>query len=107
VAESTGGRSAVEHLKQEQVDLLLLDLGMPQGDGFEVLDYLQAHRRALPVILLSGMTADDIQRGMHRMRERHLPPLLLKPIDPDQLISMVELHLSGELPATGWPDRPR
>jgi CheY-like chemotaxis protein len=89
------------------VDLLLLDLGMPHGDGFDVLTYLQAHRRALPVILLSGMPADEIQRGMHRLREQHLPPLLLKPIDPDQLIQIVELQLSGQLPVAEWPDRPR
>jgi CheY-like chemotaxis protein len=107
VAEATDGRSAVEHLKQASVDLLLLDLNMPRGDGFEVLSYLQTHRRALPVILLSGMGADEIQRGMHRMREQHLPPLLLKPIDPDQLIQMVELQLSGQLPVSRWPDPPR
>ncbi len=97
VSEAPDGRAAVEHLKQSAVDLLLLDLGMPHGDGFEVLTYLQAHRRALPVILLSGMPLDDIERGMHRLREQTLPPLLLKPIDPDQLIQMVELQLSGEL----------
>ena len=101
VAEAVDGRSAVQHLQSCQVDLLLLDLNMPQSDGFEVLRYLQAHRRSLPVILLSGMPLDDIQRRMHKLPERQLPPLLLKPIDPDQLISIVELQLSGQLPDVG------
>ncbi len=57
VAEAGDGKSALEHLKETEVDLLLLDLNMPQGDGFDVLRYLQEHRRSLPVILLSGMPA--------------------------------------------------
>ena len=98
VSEVVDGHSAVQHLKSCPVDLLLLDLHMPQSDGFEVLRYIQAHRRSLPVILLSGMPLDDIQRRMHKLPERQLPPLLLKPIDPEQLISMVELQLSGQMP---------
>jgi CheY-like chemotaxis protein len=98
VSEAGDGNSAVLHLKNTQVDLLLLDLNMPQGDGFSVLRYLQEHRRALPVILLSGMPVDAIQHEMHRLHEKKLPPLLLKPIDPEQLIQVVELQLSGGVP---------
>jgi hypothetical protein len=32
------------------------------------------------------------------MRKNYLPPLLLKPIDPEQLLQMVELQLGGMLP---------
>ena len=98
VAEAEDGRSAMEYLRNIAVDLLLLDLQMPQGDGFEVLTYLQEHRRSLPVILLSGMPVDEIQTRIHRLPEQALPPLLLKPIDPYQLIQIVELQLSGQLP---------
>jgi CheY-like chemotaxis protein len=101
VAEAGDGQAAVRHLQACPVDLLLLDLNMPQGDGFEVLSYLQAHRRALPVILLSGMPVDDIQKKMNRLPERQLPPLLLKPVDPEQLITVVELQLSGQMPIVG------
>ena len=95
VTEAADGSAALEHLKNTQVDLLLLDLHMPQRDGFDVLKYLQQHRRSLPVILLSGMPVDEIQHEMHRLKEQELPPLLLKPVDPDQVIQMVELQLSG------------
>jgi hypothetical protein len=50
------------------------------------------------VILLSGMPPDEIQDKMIQLRERELPPLLLKPVDPEQLVGMVELQLSGNLP---------
>ena len=71
---------------------------MPDIDGFDVLNYVSEHRRALPVILLSGMPPDEIQDKINSLRERSLPPLLIKPLDPEQVIEMVEMQLAGELP---------
>jgi len=101
VAEASDGHETLAYLQQCEVDLLVLDLHMPNTDGFEVLRYLQAHRQGLPVILVSGMPVDEIQRSMRRRHQADLPPLLLKPIDPEQLIQVVEMHLSGQLQA-GW-----
>jgi CheY-like chemotaxis protein len=106
VDEAGDGESAIQQLKHRQVDAVLLDLNMPDVDGFGVLSYVQEHRRSLPVILLSGMPVDNIQHKIHNLPDRALPPLLLKPIDPDQLLGILELQLSGELPAEG-ADEPR
>ena len=97
VHEAADGRNALQILRDRKIDLVLLDLNMPQVDGFGVLDYIQEHRRALPVVLLSGMAPERIQVGIARLRSHELPPLLLKPIDPDQLLSIVSLALSGDL----------
>jgi len=98
VDEAADGDAAILHLKHRSVDLVLLDLQMPDIDGFEVLTYMQEHRRALPVILLSGMALDQIQHKMHGLPTPELPPLLIKPVDPEQLLGIVELQLSGQLP---------
>ena len=98
VDESQDGQSTIEHLRHRAVDLLLLDLNLPELDGFGVLAYLQKHRPGLPVILLSGMSLDQIQRKMHKLPIRELPPLFIKPIDPDQLFEVLEMKLNGELP---------
>ena len=97
VDEAGDGKSALEFLKRRRIDLLLLDLQMPDVDGFDVLNYVSEHRRALPVILMSGMPPDEIQREIHTLKERELPPLLLKPVDPEQVVEMVEMQLAGEL----------
>jgi len=98
VDEAADGKAALLHLKHRPVDLLILGLLMPGLDGFAVLNYLDKHRPGLPVILLSGMPVNQIQRKMHSLRRRQLPPLLIKPVDPDQLVELAELELSGNLP---------
>jgi len=100
VDEAGDGDSALHHLKNRQIDLLLLDLHMPGSDGFDVLTYIQEHRRSLPVILLSGMSPDQIQHKMHALPNQELPPLLIKPIDPEALLDLLELQLSGQLPTS-------
>ncbi|MGF1634577.1 MAG: response regulator [Phycisphaerae bacterium] len=95
VLQAFGGREAIETLKRQAIDLLLLDLQMPSVDGFDVLEYVQEHRQHLPVILLSGMRLDDIQSSMRRLSSGTLPPLLLKPVDPVELLDMVELKLEA------------
>ncbi len=106
VHEADDGNVALDALREKRIDLVLLDLNMPQVDGFGVLDYLQEHRKALPVILLSGLPPARIQSGMGRMRIHELPPLLLKPIDPEQLLSVVSLALAGHLSLQGQDRSP-
>ena len=98
VDEAGDGEAAIVHVKNRPVDAILLDLNMPDVDGFGVLTYLQQHRRALPVILLSGMSLDRIQHKIKALPTPELPPLLIKPIDPDQLLTILELQLTGQLP---------
>jgi len=97
VSEVGDGPATIEHLQAHEVDGLLLDLNMPSLDGFDVLGYLQKHRRGLPVILLSGMPLDQIQQHIHGLPQQELPPLMLKPINVDQLMEVLELQLRGDL----------
>jgi CheY-like chemotaxis protein len=56
VVEAANGREALAYLAQHMPDLLVLDLLMPDLDGFEVLRQLRADRRAmnLPVLVVTG-----------------------------------------------------
>ena len=95
VDEAADGEAAILHVKHRSVDAVLLDLNMPDIDGFGVLTYLQEHRRALPVILMSGMPLDRIQHKIKNLPSPELPPLLLKPVDPDQLLALLEHQLAS------------
>jgi CheY-like chemotaxis protein len=56
VVGAASGREALAHLAQHMPNLLVLDLLMPDIDGFEVLRQLRADRRAmnLPVLVVTG-----------------------------------------------------
>jgi CheY-like chemotaxis protein len=98
VDEAADGAAAILLLKTPAHDLLLLDLQMPNVDGFDVLAHVQTHRPDLPVVLLSGLPPGEIGEGIERLPIPELPPLLLKPIDSRQLFQVIELKLAGELP---------
>ncbi|HXS97576.1 MAG TPA: response regulator [Candidatus Limnocylindrales bacterium] len=80
-ASETGGEAALARLKQEKFDLVLLDLVMPEMDGFEVLARLRSDPafRDLPVVVLSAM--DDLQNAV-RSIEMGAEDFLAKPVDP-------------------------
>ena len=75
------GRDALQRLAGEAVDLILLDIMMPDMDGFEVLRRLKldARLRHVPVIMISALDdLDSVVRCIELGAEDHLP----KPFDP-------------------------
>lgn len=99
-ATAADGREAVERLKESQIDALVLDLQMPMHNGFETLHYVREHRRGLPTVLLTGLPPDEIQATMNSTDTANLPPLFEKPCDVDQLLDVLDMLLSGDLPTT-------
>jgi two-component system OmpR family response regulator len=53
VQRAAGGQEADRALVANEYDLVLLDLGLPQMDGFEVLQRLRARRTQVPVLILT------------------------------------------------------
>ncbi|MCP5366634.1 MAG: response regulator [Hyphomicrobiales bacterium] len=66
VLEADSGRVALEMLSEHQPDVVILDLIMPEMDGFEVIERMRAHDdwRAIPVVLSTAkdLTAEDHER---------------------------------------------
>ena len=61
VEQATNGREALEAIARQEFDLILLDIMMPEMDGFEVLQNLKAQHKLidLPVIVISALTDLD------------------------------------------------
>jgi class 3 adenylate cyclase len=81
VTLAENGRAALDLLKREAFDLLLLDIEMPEMDGFQVLEQLKAdlHLRDLPVIVTSSVEGvANIVRCIELGAEDYLP----KPVNP-------------------------
>ena len=85
VASAENGRVALEMLRREGFDLLLLDMEMPELDGFQVLEQLANDRqlRDLPVIVTSSLEGVEhvvrcIELGAEDYLSKPVNPVLLK-----------------------------
>lgn len=88
VIEAGDGPSALTVLEAESVDVVVLDVMLPDMDGFEVLARLRADPRtsALPVVLLTALAAEgDHVQGYRAGADAYLT----KPFDIDQLAELV------------------
>ncbi|HVZ64133.1 MAG TPA: hybrid sensor histidine kinase/response regulator [Opitutaceae bacterium] len=78
--------------KNPQIDLILLDVMMPEMDGYEVCRQLRANEstREMPVIFLTAKTeVDDVVRGF----ELGASDYVTKPFQPPELSARVRTHL--------------
>lgn len=67
VIEAEDGKSALKQLEEKEIDLILLDLIMPEIDGFEVLEIISKNPNLskIPVIILSNLgQKEKIDRAM-------------------------------------------
>ena len=81
VVAVTNGRDALEHLQAEAVDLVLLDLIMPEMNGYEALARMKADPtlREIPVLMVSALDELD---SVVRCIEAGAEDYLSKPCDP-------------------------
>jgi adenylate cyclase len=102
VTRADSGRRALEILAVDEFDLILLDLLMPELNGFQVLERLKADERLhdIPVIMISGLQeTDSVIRCIEAGAEDYLP----KPFNP----VLLRARISACLERKRWRDRER
>jgi len=67
--EASSGREAIELSQEVLPDLLVLDIGLPEADGFEVVDWLRRHERlkAVPMVVYTARDLDEADRERLRL----------------------------------------
>lgn len=85
------GETAVELLRKESFDLMVLDYKMPGMTGFEVFQQAQALRPGMSVVLVTGHGTPEIIDEANRMG---FDAILLKPFTSDELRGTVEKVLA-------------
>ena len=83
------GFSATSIARRESPDLILLDLGLPAGDGFVVLERLRTNTllAAIPVIVISARDAESNEK---RALEAGATAYFQKPVANEALLAAVE-----------------
>jgi DNA-binding NarL/FixJ family response regulator len=91
-AEAASGREAIEIVRKGEVDVIVLDISMPDQSGVDALAAIKARAPALPVLILSGFP------------ESHYATLLLrqgasgylnKDCDPEEIVKAIRTVMRG------------
>ena len=93
VVQTGDGASALELAKKEQTDIILLDIIIPQLDGFEVLTRLKADSalKNIPVILLTNLAQDsDKEKGEKLGAKAYM---VKAEYTPTQVLTKIEEYL--------------
>lgn len=92
VVTAENGQEAIERIKSEKIDLLLLDLGLPVKDGWDIVIWLAQINPILPVIIITG-----------RWNQRELAEkmgadaLMDKPLDVPRLLQTIRALTSESM----------
>ena len=96
---ATSGEEALEVVAEERIDLILLDVLMPEMDGYEVCRRLKTDgaTRHIPIVLVTALSdAAEQARG----RELGAADTLPKPCAPDIVRQCVARHLNDDTSTT-------
>jgi two-component system, OmpR family, copper resistance phosphate regulon response regulator CusR len=90
---ASNGEEAIYRARSGKFDLLILDIGLPRKDGFEVLRELRAAGGRLPVLILTARdSVSDTVAGL----EGGADDYITKPFRFEELLARVRVRLRGE-----------
>jgi diguanylate cyclase (GGDEF)-like protein len=92
LVEAESGRSGIDCALEQRTDLILLDVMMPEMDGFEVIRRLRSHpmTQGIPIIILTAL--GEMNEKVYGM-QIGADDYITKPFDPRELRARVQAHL--------------
>jgi two-component system chemotaxis response regulator CheY len=106
IFEFSNGNSSIEFMKKHPIDLVIADIYMPKGDGFDLLNYVRTRPMGndIPVIFVSGeATKDDIVHAI----DLKVTDYIIKPFEPADLSQKIQQVLSRYQHPTAWEQEMR
>ncbi len=98
VSEASNGQTALEMFRRDAPDVLVLDLGLPDIDGFQIIKQLRENGSAAPIIVLSSR-ADEV--GKVRALDLGADDYVTKPFGVDELLARLRTALRHRLQQQG------
>jgi hypothetical protein len=92
VIQAAHGREALEHIAEKPVDLILMDIQMPEIDGFEASRIIRENKDAIwdgnvPIIALTAYTSED---EVKKSLEAGMNDYITKPAEKEKLLRIIE-----------------
>ena len=95
---ASNNEEAVEIVKKNKIELVLLDINIPNINGFEILKNLRAHYYKNKIILMTAKSLSEIASGLQSNKTDEVDDYLIKPFTVKKLIAKVALHFKETSP---------
>ena len=92
VAEAANGRAALDIVRQGEVDVIVMDISMPEHSGVDALTAIKARAPDLPVLILSGFPEEHYATTLLR---QGAAGYLNKDCDPEEIIKAIRTVARG------------
>jgi len=95
------GHGVLKELKQTPYDIILMDIQMPELDGIETTKLIREnHDKKIASIPIVALTAHSIKGDRERFLSAGINDYISKPIQPEELIKVLEKYLTQKLQST-------
>ena len=98
VTEAENGTVALDHLRRGATDVVVLDLGLPDIDGFDIIERLRGQGSTVPIIVLSSRTDET---GKVKALDMGADDFVTKPFGVDELLARIRAALRHRLQQEG------
>jgi len=98
VIEAQSGQGALELFRRNTPDVVVLDLGLPDSDGFEIIRTLREGGSAAPIVVLSSRTDEG---GKVRALDLGADDYVTKPFGVEELLARIRAALRHRLQQQG------
>jgi len=87
VTTAEDGREALDLIRRQRPDLILLDLKMPRLNGYQLFTELKSDEalKSIPIIVITGLTRESEREDEEWARRMGAEGFLTKPFTPDEL----------------------
>jgi len=91
---ASNGIEAIDLVKSKNYDMIVMDLQMPEIDGYEatrVIRKMESHNAKIPIIALTASSESDVMEGII---DAGMNDVVTKPFNPATLKEKIKYHLS-------------
>lgn len=84
------GAEAIESVKYNHYDVVLMDIHMPEMDGYEATKAIRRFNKEVPIIAFTAVSLDD---SLHKIVDSGMNDMILKPFVASQLFAMIQKYM--------------
>lgn len=84
------GAAAIERVKENDYDVILMDIHMPEMDGYQATRAIRKLNKDVPIIAFTAVSLDD---SFHKIVNSGMNDMILKPFVASQLFTLIHKHM--------------